>query len=119
MITRHEPQRGSGTVLASGLGLLVLIMLSGLVLLVQAAVCATKAASAADLAALAAADAAREISTGDPCSVAAMVAAQNQVQLQSCQRGGLNGTIVLVTTSVPLPAPLGAATGRSRAGPPP
>ncbi|MBO1267617.1 Rv3654c family TadE-like protein [Arthrobacter cavernae] len=110
-------ERGSGTILAASLGIVVMLMTAGVLLLAQAGVMASRAASAADLAALAGADAARGIMQGDPCSVAASVAARHSAAVLSCTVAG--GEIVEVRTELAQHSPFGAATGRARAGPPP
>ena len=110
-------ERGSGTVLAAGLGMVVVMVMSLLLLLAQASAAASKAAAAADLAALAAADALRGVSTGEPCLMAAAVAARHKATLVSCTAGGDQS--VEVSTELPAGPLLGAATGRARAGPPP
>ncbi|MCQ9165153.1 Rv3654c family TadE-like protein [Arthrobacter sp. STN4] len=113
-----EPERGSGTVVAAGLAMALLILLAGLLGLVQAAAAASRAATAADLAALAAADAARGLADGDPCQVAARLAARHGATLTACQvLGPWADTVQLevsVRTSLPWPA-----HGLARAGPPP
>jgi secretion/DNA translocation related TadE-like protein len=114
-----DREAGAGTVLGAGLAMVLLLLLAGLVLVVQAAVAASQAATAADLAALAAADAARGITAGDPCSIAGEVTARHGAALVSCRQSGGSGEIVDIATAVELPAPWGAAAGRSRAGPPP
>jgi len=114
---RCSPERGSGTILAAGLGLLVIGLLTAVLLLAQAGVHAQRAAAAADLAALAAADAARGLKPGDPCTVAAETALQNNASLTSCLLVG--GGIVEVRTRLMQGTFFGSATGRSRAGPPP
>ncbi len=113
----QQLERGSGTVLALGLGLVLLAATVGVLLLAQSAVMASRAAAAADLAALAAADAARGITSGEPCSVAAEVALRHDARLLSCAMG--NGDTVQVRTELKAGAVLGTATGRARAGPPP
>ena len=110
-------ERGSGTVLAAGLGMVVVMVMSLLLLLAQASAAASKAAAAADLAALAAADALRGVSAGEPCLVAAAVAARHKATLVSCTAGGDQS--VEVSTELPAGPLLGVATGRARAGPPP
>ncbi|WP_035769162.1 Rv3654c family TadE-like protein [Arthrobacter castelli] len=110
-------ERGSGTVLGAALALVLITLLAALMMVVQAAVGAGRTAAAADLAALAAADAARGLTTGDPCSIARTVTAKNDVELIECNV--VNGVIVDITTGLQLPPPWGRATGRSRAGPPP
>jgi secretion/DNA translocation related TadE-like protein len=113
----QNSERGSGTVLAAGLGLVVLAAMVTLLLLAQAAVTASRAAAAADLAALAAADALRGVSAGEPCPVAAAVAARHDARLVSCVEGGDQS--VEVRTELTAGAILGWATGHARAGPPP
>lgn len=80
-----------------------------------------RAAQAADLAALAAADAARGLTTGDPCGRAEKVAQANRAHLVACALPpGLAGTAD-IRTSVDIAGPfafLGPAQGVSRAGPP-
>jgi secretion/DNA translocation related TadE-like protein len=110
-------ERGSGTVLAAGLALVVVTAMAVMLLLAQSAVLASRAATAADLAALAAADALRGITTGEPCSVAADVAARHAATVLSCSEGA--GLTVEVRTELVDRSLLGAATGHARAGPPP
>ncbi len=88
-----------------------------LLLLAQAAVAASRAASAADLAALAAADAARGITSGEPCAVAGEVARLNNATIVACSEGP-EGT-VQVRAELSFGPFLGAARGLARAGPPP
>ncbi|MEC5179764.1 Rv3654c family TadE-like protein [Arthrobacter sp. CG_A4] len=116
-ITRGQLQRGSGTVLALVLGLVVIMASALIVLLGQSAAMASRAAAAADLAALAAADAARGITPGEPCAVAGEVAGRNNAALLSCFEGA--GGTVQVRTELQVRTFLGAATGQARAGPPP
>jgi secretion/DNA translocation related TadE-like protein len=115
----EEPhaERGSGTVLAAGLGMVVILAMSILLLLAQSAVMASKAAAAADLAALAAADALRGVTAGEPCMVAADVASRHEARLLSCAEEG--GQAVEVRTQLNAGNILGSAAGRARAGPPP
>ena len=113
----RDPERGAGTVLALGLGLVLVLAMSAVVLLGQAAVLALKAAAAADLAALAAADAARGITAGEPCAVAAEVAGRNGARLLACAVEA--GDIVQVRTEIGAGAAFGPGSGRARAGPPP
>jgi secretion/DNA translocation related TadE-like protein len=114
---RRSSERGSGTVLAAGLGLVVMTAMALLLLLAQSAVMASRAAAAADLAALAAADALRGISPGAPCSVAADVAGRHGATLTSCTEGG--GETVEIRTELVARSIFGAATGHAKAGPPP
>lgn len=110
-------ERGSGTVLASGLALVVMMAMALMLLLAQSAVLASRAASAADLAALAAADALRGVTDGEPCTVASQVAARHGATVLGCAEGA--GQTVEVRTELVERTVFGAATGRSRAGPPP
>jgi len=110
-------ERGSGTVLAAALALVVMMAMGVMLLLAQSAVLASRAAAAADLAALAAADTLRGITNGDPCMVAAEVAARHGAALASCSEGP--GQTVEVRTELGGNPLLGAATGHARAGPPP
>ena len=113
---RH-PDRGSGTVLALALGLVLLMAAVLIALLAQAAALASRAGAAADLAALAAADAARGITDGEPCSVAGEVARRHQARILSCSLGP--GETVQVRTQLDAGTMFGVATGLARAGPPP
>ena len=110
-------EQGAGTVLALGLGLLVVLAAVLVALLAQSAAMASRAAAAADMAALAAADAARGIAPGDPCAVAVDVAHRNGARVLSCAEGA--GYTVQVRTELAVRTPMGAATGLARAGPPP
>lgn len=110
-------ERGSGTVLAAGLALVVMMAMALLLLLGQSAVMASRAASAADLAALAGADALRGITDGEPCTLAAEVAARHAALVLSCSEG--EGHTLEVHTELTQRTILGAATGHARAGPPP
>lgn len=115
--SRRSSERGSGTVLAAGLGLVVMMAMALLLLLAQSAVMASRAAAAADLSALAAADALRGIRAGAPCTVAADVAGRQGAALTSCTEGG--GETVEIRTELVARSIFGAATGHARAGPPP
>lgn len=110
-------ERGSGTVLAVALGLVVLICMAAALMLAQAAAMAQRAAAAADLAALAGADAARGLAPGDPCVVASETAARHGASLLACSVSG--GEIVDIRAELVRSTVFGSATGRSRAGPPP
>lgn len=118
---RDYPERGSGSisVLAIVCALLVVgITCAGLVGVVAAN---HRAAQAADLAALAAADAARGLTSGDPCDKAREVAQANRASLVACALPpGLTGTVD-IRTSADIAGPfayLGPAQGMARAGPP-
>ncbi|GAB5080113.1 Rv3654c family TadE-like protein [Arthrobacter sp. AD-310] len=110
-------QRGSGTVLALALAMVVMVAMAAMLLLAQSAVLASRAASAADLAALAGADALRGITDGEPCAVAAEVAARHSAAVLSCTEGP--GQTLEVRTEMRERSLAGAATGHARAGPPP
>ncbi|MGF9648559.1 Rv3654c family TadE-like protein [Pseudarthrobacter oxydans] len=110
-------ERGSGTVLAAGLALVVMMAMALLLLLAQSAVMASRAAAAADLAALAGADALRGITDGEPCALAAEVAARHAASVLGCSEG--EGDTLEVHTELTERTILGAATGHARAGPPP
>lgn len=114
---RDHPERGSGTVLAAGLALVIIMATTLMLLLAQSAVMASRAAAAADLGALAGADALRGITSGEPCVVAAEVAARHDAVLTSCSEGA--GQTVEVRTMLNARSMLGAASGHARAGPPP
>jgi len=116
-MTVDHGERGSGTVLAAGLALVVMTAMAMMLLLAQAAVQASRAASAADLAALAAADALRGITTGQPCAVAAEAASRHAALLLDCMEGP--GQTIEIRTELNEGSVLGRATGRARAGPPP
>ncbi|MFI5085666.1 MAG: Rv3654c family TadE-like protein [Actinomycetales bacterium] len=115
----RDREDGAGTVLIVGLVVVLTCMIVAVVLLLQAVNGAARAATAADLAALAGADAARDLIPGDPCTVAADVAGAHGAELVRCLVSGQDLDVVDVQTRLPLPAPLGAASGRARAGPPP
>ena len=110
-------ERGSGTVLAAGLALVVMMAMALVLLLAQSAVLAGRAATAADLAALAAADALRGVTDGEPCTAASKVAARHGATVVSCIEG--TGQSIEVRTELDGRTVFGAATGRARAGPPP
>ncbi|MCA4135060.1 Rv3654c family TadE-like protein [Arthrobacter sp. M4] len=112
-----EGERGSGTILAAALGVLLVVIMAGLVLLARASAHASRAATAADMSALAAADAARGLTSGDPCTVAAETAARHHALLKSCEITG--GDTVQVATELEVSTLAGPGTGRARAGPPP
>lgn len=110
-------ERGSGTILAAGLGMVLILLLSMLLVLAQASVMAGRAAAAADLAALAAADAWRGLTSGEPCAVAGEIAARHQAQVVECST--MPDLSVEVRVQLNTPAVVGPAAASSRAGPPP
>ncbi|MGO4383099.1 Rv3654c family TadE-like protein [Specibacter sp. RAF43] len=112
-------EAGSGTVLAAGLAVALLLLVLATVWLGQAVVAAGRAATAADMAALAAADTARGLADGEPCRRAAELAARQHATLSRCAVLGAARDTVEVAVEVRsagLPWP---ARGRARAGPPP
>ncbi|WP_345443988.1 Rv3654c family TadE-like protein [Rothia endophytica] len=120
-LPREDAERGSNTVTSLGLVCVLLVLgltVAGLVGIVSAN---HRAATAADLAALAGADAARGLSSGQPCTVAAAVAGRNGASLAGCALPSeLSGTVD-VRVTIPIEGPfafLGSAEGLSRAGPP-
>lgn len=120
-LPREDAERGSNTVTSLGLVCVLLVLgltMAGLVGVVSANY---RAATAADLAALAGADAARGLSSGQPCTVAAAVAGRNGASLAGCALPSeLSGTVD-VRVTIPIEGPfafLGSAESLSRAGPP-
>ena len=109
-------ESGAGTVLGAGLALAMLLLMTLVVGLGQAAVTAARAATAADLSALAAADAYRGLAQGDACQVAAEISLHNGAQLLECTLHPDLSVQVAVSVRTTLPW---AAQGRARAGPPP
>ncbi|WP_321164359.1 Rv3654c family TadE-like protein [Arthrobacter sp. Edens01] len=109
---------GSGTVIALGTVLGAIVLFLGVLLLVQATIGAARAAAAADLAALAGADTIRGLRSGDPCGVAAEVAARNAAELSACVPDpGARTVVVWVEASAASLLPW-RATAQARAGPP-
>jgi secretion/DNA translocation related TadE-like protein len=94
-----------------------MMVMAMMLLLAQSAVLATRAASAADLAALAGADALRGVTDGEPCIVAAEVAARHSAAVLSCIESP--GQILEVRTELREGSMRGRASGHARAGPPP
>ncbi|MFW3384555.1 UNVERIFIED_CONTAM: hypothetical protein RF648_00985 [Kocuria sp. CPCC 205274] len=117
----RDDDRGSGTVHALTLTLVLGVLLVAVLLLAQAGIATHRAGKAADLAALAAADTARGLVAGDPCGAAERVARENGARLERCALVEPERVVVDVRTAVALDGPLarfGAARGVSRAGPP-
>lgn len=112
-----EGERGSGTVLALGLCLLLILACAAVLLIGQALAASARAASAADLAALAAADAERGLRAGTACDTGRTVAELNGAALVGCQVE-VPGSTVRVVVEIDTGAPWGPAPGRARAGPP-
>lgn len=114
----QRPEEGSGTVLALTIIAVLLVLtvvIAGLIGVVSAN---RRASAAADLSALAAADAYRGLTEGDPCAVAANLAARHGTHLESCTFPDRPETVE-VTVAVPVAGPLGMlgpARVRARAG---
>jgi secretion/DNA translocation related TadE-like protein len=116
--TAADHERGSATVLLLAVVVVALVLATGVVALARAAHARGTAQAAADLAAIAAAEAAQRPAGGDPCAVAAQVAAANGAATAGCtvEAGGFVSVITTVTV-VPLMGWRTTATGGSRAGP--
>lgn len=117
----RDGDRGSGTVHALTLTMVLGVLLLTVLLLAQAGIATHRAGKAADLAALAAADTARGLVPGDPCRTAERVARDNGARLEQCELVEPERVVVDVRTTVALDGPLarfGDARGVSRAGPP-
>jgi secretion/DNA translocation related TadE-like protein len=116
---QFDHETGAGTVLMAGLALLALLLIGSAGLLLQAASAASRAATAADLSALAAADTARGLTAGEPCVVAAEVAARHGATVQDCAVGATGEGTVTVRVRIDVVGVLPDAVGAARAGPPP
>ena len=88
--TRTLTETGSGTILALGLIAMLVSLFALLQLPIEEVVGKARAQVAADQAALAAADSLRGLATGIPCEVAALLVAQNQAELDTCQVVGFS-----------------------------
>jgi len=86
--------RGSGSLLALGVGLAIVALLVVALPLYMALAVRGSVAAAADAAALAAADVASGLVAGFPCETAADVAAANGANIESCRVDGLVVTVV-------------------------
>ncbi|WP_152978081.1 MULTISPECIES: Rv3654c family TadE-like protein [Micrococcales] len=118
---RDGPDRGSGSVLAVALLGAIMVMVVFVIAAGQAAWAHHRARTAADLAALAAADAARGLTSGEPCAVARRVAEANGARLVGCCPPSDRGEVRDVRVEADVPAwlgRLGPVTGLARAGPP-
>lgn len=111
-------EAGSGTVLALGLGMVLILACAALVMLGQALAASSRAGAAADLAALAAADAERGLRAGASCPTARGIAELNGAALTDCTVE-TPGSTVRVTVELETGALWGPAVARARAGPPP
>ena len=116
----RDADRGSGSVLVLGICGVLLSMLAASALLGSAIATRHRAQAAADLAALAAADVALGRRPGDPCRLAAAVAAANGAGLVACEVTEDSGAVVRVEIAPPGPAAaIGVAQVSARAGPAP
>ncbi|GAA4372961.1 Rv3654c family TadE-like protein [Paeniglutamicibacter cryotolerans] len=116
-------EHGAGTALVAGLVALILMGIVAVLAVGAAAEAGARAGTAADLAALAGADAARGITAGEPCSVAAATAVRNGARIAGCRRSGAGGSIVEVSVLVSWGGAFSGlgelhGTSRARAGPP-
>ena len=105
----------AGTALAAGVLTVAAALSLGFAAVGGAAVTAQRVAGAADAAALAAADAASGAvaAEGDPCGLAARVAAASGVTVTGCTLEGFVATVEVQAAYAGL-----AAVSRARAGPP-
>jgi secretion/DNA translocation related TadE-like protein len=106
------PDAGAGTVLAIALVAALAVVASAVVGLGAGLAARQRVIAAADAAALAAADAASGAAPGEPCPVAARVAAADGARLQSCVADGLVLTVQVGATVHGIPL-----TARATAGP--
>lgn len=107
-------ERGSGSILAVAIIAATLILFSLLMPVVSLAALHHRVAGSADAAALAAADVAVGIRSGNPCPIAAVVAAANSTRLADCL---IDGSTATVTVSAAAPFGLTLAV-RATAGRP-
>ncbi|CAN5198133.1 hypothetical protein BH11ACT3_BH11ACT3_12940 [soil metagenome] len=109
-----DSEAGAGAVLA--LAIVGAVVLIGLAAMSFGAAMTVRQATigAADAAALAAADGASGAVSGDPCRLAAQVAAADGAALASCRLDGLVATIGVAARFGPFPV-----RALSTAGPPP
>ena len=115
---RPQGERGSGTVLALAMVMVLCLLATSAAVLSSAVVASHRARSAADLAALAAATSWLDgISAGSTCATAARVAAANGAALSGCAPAGESVTVVVEVR--PGLGPIPAAAARARAGPAP
>jgi secretion/DNA translocation related TadE-like protein len=114
----HTSERGATTVFVVACFGLLLFVLGGLALGVEALIAQRRVALAADLAALAGAQAWQN--GGDACSQAQVIASANQAKLEVCTVDA-DGVVVLEATVATSPAlaalGISVVTARARAGP--
>ncbi|WP_315501476.1 Rv3654c family TadE-like protein [Actinomyces radicidentis] len=110
-------ERGSGTVLMTGVIAALLVVALGVAGLMSAQAVAGRARAAADLAALGGATALTSVrAPGDPCAVAERVAAADAAVLRSCEVSGEDVTVE-VGVEVRVLGVGRVAVGVARAGP--
>ena len=97
-MNRGRNERGAGSVLAVAVVAAVLCITMMLVPLYSVLAKKQAMAGAADAAALAAADVRVGLDPGEPCAVAARVAAANRARLSSCKVDGLVVTVAVTAT---------------------
>ncbi|MBC7724938.1 MAG: hypothetical protein H7146_09365 [Burkholderiaceae bacterium] len=115
----HDPEAGSGSVLALAVAGVVLATCLLLLPLGAALVARERAAAAADAAALAAADAVAGLRPGVPCEEAAALASGNGARLGDCGVDGALATVsVSVTAVAVVPGIRWSITATATAGPP-
>lgn len=110
---RGRTDRGSATIFAAAISLLLVMAATAAVIIVAVVLASHRAHSAADLAALAAATA--QVEGSGPCSAARANALANGAEVMRCQVSGEESSfVVAVTVSVrtglssPLPLRVGA-----------
>ncbi|WP_460468892.1 Rv3654c family TadE-like protein [Calidifontibacter terrae] len=112
-------QRGSATVLMTGVVAVALILFAALITIAAAQLASARARAAADFAALAAAGADLRPDGGAPCAAAADLAGRNGARLVRCTAlgGSRFEVVVAVRPRLVSGVGLGDAVARSRAGP--
>lgn len=113
-----RPDRGSATVFAAAISLVLVMAATAAMIVVAVMLASHRAGSAADLAALAAA--AAEVSGGEACPAARINARTNGAEVSSCAVTGDTASFVVavtVTTTTGLRAPLPTTvSAEARAG---
>lgn len=107
---------GAATVLAVGIIVMCLSLLTGTLEVARAVTTSHRAAAGADLAALAGAQEAAGASEASACQAAAKVASLNGASLEGCL-AGLDGTVTVWVSVVSTGPWQRRAVARSRAGP--
>ena len=106
-------ERGAGVVLALAIVGVVVLLATAMVGLGAVLAVRQRVIGAADAAAVAAADVAIGIAPGDPCTVAAHVAAAGGARVQRCALDGLVVTVTVAGSAAGIPI-----SALARAGPP-